>query len=116
LTDVVGLYLNPPAQAIVLCVDEKSQIQAWDRTPPGLPRKKGGCGTMTHDYKRDGTTTLLAALEVAEDKVVGECYQRHRQQEFLRFLRRFDQEFPGPVPLHLVMDNYGTHQKPEVQS
>jgi transposase len=116
LTDVVGLYLNPPQQAIVLCVDEKSQIQALDRTQPGLPMKKGRCGTMTHDYKRNGTTTLFAALEVAQGKVVGDCYQRHRHQEFLRFLRRLDQQFPGPVPLHLVMDNYGTHNKPEVQS
>jgi hypothetical protein len=114
LTDVVGLYLNPPEQAIVLCVDEKSQIQALDRTQPGLPMKKGRCGTLTHDYKRNGTTTLFAALEVAQ--VVGECYRRHRHQEFLRFLRRLDQEFPGPVPLHRVMDNYGTHKKPEVQS
>ena len=102
--------------SIVLCVDEKSQIQALDRTQPGLPMKKGRCGTMTHDYKRNGTTTLFAALEVAQGKVVGECYQRHRHQEFLRFLRRIDQEFPGPVPLHLVMDNYGTHKKAEVRS
>jgi transposase len=116
LTDVVGLYLNPPEQAIVLCVDEKSQIQALDRTQPGLPMKKGRCGTLTHDYKRNGTTTLFAALELAQGKVVGECYQRHRHQEFLKFLRRLDEEFPGPVPLHLVMDNYGTHTKPEVHS
>jgi transposase len=116
LTDVVGLYLNPPEQAIVLCVDEKSQIQALDRTQPGLPMKKGRCGTMTHDYKRNGTTTLFAALELAQGKVVGECYQRHRHQEFLKFLRRLDQEFPAAVPLHLVMDNYGTHKKPEVQA
>jgi transposase len=88
LTDVVGLYLNPPEKAIVLCVDEKSQIQALDRTQPGLPMKKGRCGTMTHDYKRNGTTTLFAALELAQGKVVGECYQRHRHQEFLKFLRR----------------------------
>ena len=116
LTDVVGLYLNPPEQAIVLCVDEKSQIQALDRTQPGLPMKKGRCGTMTHDYKRNGTTTLFAALELAQGKVVGECYQRHRHQEFLKFLRRVDKEFPGTVPLHLVMDNYGTHSKPEVRA
>lgn len=115
LTDVVGLYLNPPEQAIVLCVDEKSQIQALDRTQPGLPMKKGRCGTMTHDYKRNGTTTLFAALEMAQGKVVGECYQRHRHQEFLKFLRRLNEEFPGPVPLHLVMDNYGTHKKEEVR-
>ena len=116
LTDVVGLYLNPPEQAMVLCVDEKSQIQALDRTQPGLPMKKGRCGTLTHDYKRNGTTTLFAALELAQGKVVGQCYQRHRHQEFLNFLRRLDEEFPGPVPLHLVMDNYGTHNKQEVRT
>jgi transposase len=110
LTDVVGLYLNPPQQAIMLCVDEKSQIQALDRTQPGLPIKKGRCGTMTHDYKRNGTTTLFAALDVLSGRVIGDCYQRHRHQEFLRFLRRLDREFPGKVPLHLVMDNYGTHK------
>ena len=116
LTDVVGLYLNPPQQAIVLCVDEKSQIQALDRTQPGLPIKKGRCGTMTHDYKRNGTTTLFAALEVLQGRVVGECFERHRHQELLRFLRRLDQEFPGEIPLHLVMDNYGTHKHPRVQT
>ena len=116
LTEVVGLYLNPPEKAIVLCVDEKSQIQALDRTQPGLPMKKGRCGTMTHDYKRNGTTTLFAALELAQGKVVGECYQRHRHQEFLKFLRRLNEEFPGPVALHLVMDNYGTHNQPEVRA
>ena len=115
LTDVVGLYLNPPQQAMVICVDEKSQIQALDRTQPGLPLKKGRCGTLTHDYKRHGTTTLFAALEVLKGRVVGQCFERHRHQEFLRFLRRLDQEFPGPVPLHLVMDNYGTHQHPKVR-
>ena len=115
LTDVVGLYLNPPDQAIVLCVDEKSQIQALDRTQPGLPLKKGRCGTMTHDYKRHGTTTLFAALDVLQGKVIGDCYKRHRHQEFLQFLRRIDREFPGHTPLHLVMDNYGTHGTPEVK-
>jgi hypothetical protein len=90
MTDVVGLYLNPPQQAIVLCVDEKSQIQALDRTQPGLPLKKGRCGTMTHDYKRNGTTTLFAALETLQGKVIGQCYQRRRHQEFLRFLRTLD--------------------------
>jgi transposase len=114
LTDVVGLYLTPPAKALVLCVDEKSQIQALDRTQPGLPIKKGRCGTLTHDYKRNGTTTLFAALEVAQGKVVGQCYARHRHQEFLKFLNRLDQEFPGEVKLHLVMDNYGTHKHPRV--
>ncbi len=116
LTDVVGLYLNPPQQAIVLCVDEKSQIQALNRTQPGLPLKKGRCGTLTHDYKRHGTTTLFAALEVAQGQVVGQCQQRHRNQEFLKFLRTLDQEFPGKVPLHLVMDNYGTHKHPKVRA
>ena len=115
LTDVVGLYLNPPQKAMVLCVDEKSQIQALDRTQPGLPLKKGRCGTMTHDYKRNGTTTLFAALSVLDGKVVGQCVPRHRHQEFLKFLRRLDREFPEPVTLHLVMDNYGTHKTPEVQ-
>jgi len=116
LTDVVGLYLNPPQQAMVICVDEKSQIQALDRTQPGLPLKKGRCGTLTHDYKRNGTTTLFAALEVLEGRVIGQCFERHRHQEFLQFLRRLDQEFLGPVPLHLVMDNYGTHQHPKVRA
>jgi transposase len=115
LTDVVGLYLNPPEKALVLCVDEKSQIQALDRTQPGLPLKRGRCGTMTHDYKRNGVTTLFAALEVAQGKVIGQCFARHRNQEFLRFLRRLDQEFPGDTQLHLVMDNYGTHKHPNVQ-
>ena len=114
LEDIVGLYLNPPEHAIVLCADEKSQIQALDRTQPGLPLKKGRCGTMTHDYKRNGTTTLFAAIELLEGKVIGQCYQRHRHQEFLRFLRRLDQEFPANLGLHLVIDNYGTHRHPAV--
>ncbi len=116
LTDVIGLYLNPPEHALVLCVDEKSQIQALDRTQPGLPLKKGRCGTMTHDYKRNGTTTLFAALELLEGKVIGQCYQRHRHQEFLRFLRRLDGEFPANLSLHLVIDNYGTHSHPAVKA
>ncbi len=116
LTDVAGLYLNPPQQAIVLCVDEKSQIQALDRTQPGLPLKKGRCGTMTHDDKRNGTTTLFAALELLQGRVIGQCYARHRHQEWLKFLRRLDEEFPGEVPLHLVMDNYGTHHTPQVRA
>jgi len=117
LTDVVGLYyLNPPQQAMVICVDEKSQIQELDRTQPGLPLKKGRCGTLTHDYKRNGTTSLFAALEVLQGRVIGQCFERHRHQEFLRFLRQLDQEFPGPVPLHLVMDNYGTHQHSKVRA
>lgn len=116
LTDVVGLYLNPPQKAIVLCVDEKSQIQALNRTQPGLPMKKGRCGTMTHDYQRKGTTSLFAALDILEGKVIGDCYRRHRHQEFLKFLRRIHCEFPGARPLHLVMDNYGTHSTPEVKA
>jgi len=116
LTDVVGLYLNPPQRAVVLCVDEKSQIQALDRTQPGLPLKKGRCGTMTHDYKRNGTTTLFAALNLLDGKVIGQCSSRHRHQEFLKFLRRLDREFPGDQELHLVVDNYGTHKTPEVQT
>jgi transposase len=116
LTDVVGLYLNPPDKAVVLCVDEKTQIQALDRTQPGLPLKKGRCGTMTHDYKRNGTTTLFAALNVLEGKVLGDCQKRHRHQEFLRFLRRIVREFPGKTALHLVIDNYGTHGTPEVKA
>lgn len=114
LTDVVGLYLNPPTKALVLCVDEKSQIQALDRTQPGLPLKRGRCGTMTHDYKRNGTTTLFAALEVAEGKVVGQCYARHRHQEFVKFLQHLDEEFPPGLKLHVIMDNYGTHKHPRV--
>jgi transposase len=116
LTDVVGLYLNPPDKAIVLCVDEKSQIQALQRTQPGLPMKKGRCGTMTHDYKRHGTTTLFAALNVLDGRVIGECMAKHRHQEVLRFLRRLDREFPGKTPLHLIMDNYGTHNQPKVKA
>ena len=116
LTDVIGLYLNPPEHALVLCVDEKSQIQALDRTQPGLPLKKGRCGTMTHDYKRNGTTTLFAALELLEGKVIGQCYQRHRHQEFLRFLGHLDREFPATRSLHLVIDNYGTHRHPAVKA
>lgn len=115
LTDVVGLYLNPPDKAVVLCVDEKSQIQALDRTAPGLPLKKGRCGTMTHDYKRHGTTTLFAALHMLEGKVIGECMPRHRHQEFLKFLRRLDREFPKELALHLIVDNYGTHKHENVR-
>jgi transposase len=116
LTDVVGLYLNTPDRAIVLCVDEKSQIQALDRTQPGLPMKKGRCGTMTHDYKRNGTTTLFAALEVLTGKVVGQCHPRHRHQEFIRFLKKIDGAFPGTMELHLVLDNYGTHKTDQVRA
>ena len=114
LTDVVGLYLHPPDKAIVLCVDEKSQIQALDRTQPGLPLKKGRCGTMTHDDKRHGTTTLFAALHVLEGTVIGQCLPRHTNHEFLRFVRRLDREFPRDRALHLILDNYGTHTHPNV--
>src|SRR5437773_8103454 len=114
LTDVVGLYLNPPERAIVLCVDEKSQIQALQRTQPGLPLKKGRCGTLTHDYTRHGTTTLFAALDVLEGKVIGQCLPRHRHQEFLKFLRTLDREFPAELQLHLIVDNYQTHKHANV--
>lgn len=116
LTDVVGLYLNPPDKAMILCVDEKSQIQALNRTQPGLPLKKGRCGTMTHDYKRNGTTTLFAALDLLQGKVIGDFHKRHRHQEFLKFLRRIDREFSGRQTLHLVMDNYGTHGHADVKA
>ena len=115
LTDVVGIYLNPPEKAVVLCVDEKSQIQALDRSQPGLPMKKGRCGTMTHDYKRNGTTCLFAALNVAEGKVIGTCYPRHRNEEFLRFLRKINRETSKELDLHLILDNYGTHNHPNVK-
>jgi transposase len=115
LTDVVGLNLNPPDKALVLCVDEKSQIQALDRTQPGLPMKKGRCGTMTHDYVRHGTTTLFAALDVLEGKVIGGCFERHRHEEFLKFLRQNDRQTPPGLALHLVVDNYGTHKHARVR-
>ena len=116
LTDVVGLYLNPPDKAIVLCVDEKSQIQALDRTQASLPMKRGRAGTLTHDYKRNGTTTLFAALDLLEGKVIGTCLPRHRHQEFLRFLRRLDRAFTRDLDLHLIVDNYGTHTHPKVKA
>jgi transposase len=116
LTDVVGLYHSPPDKAVVLCVDEKSQVQALDRTQPSLPMKKGRCGTMTHDYKRNGTTTLFAALNMLDGSVIGECLPRHRHQEFLKFLRRLDKEFPKSLDLHLIVDNYGTHTHPNVKA
>ncbi len=115
LEDVVGLYLHPPEHAVVLSVDEKSQIQALDRTQPGLPLKKGRCGTMTHDYKRPGTTTLFAALNVAEGSLISTCLPRHRHQEWLRFLRLIDQQIPQDKALHLIADNYATHTPPTVQ-
>jgi transposase len=116
LTDVVGLYLNPPERAMVFCVDEKSQIQALDRTQPGLPLKKGRCGTMTHDYKRNGTTTLFAALELAKGKLIGRCMDRHRHQEWIKFLKLIDTETPPKLDLHLIVDNYATHKHPKVKA
>lgn len=116
LVDVVGLYMDPPEKALVLCVDEKSQIQALDRTQKGLPMKKGRCGTMTHDYKRHGTTTLFAALNVLDGSVIGSCKERHRHQEFLSFLKQIDRKTPGELDLHLVLDNYATHQHPAVKT
>ena len=116
LTDVIGAYMTPPQNAVVLCVDEKSQIQALDRTQPGLPMKPGRCGTFTHDYKRYGTTTLFAALNVAEGRVIGECYPKHRHQEFLAFLKRLDGEFPPGLQLHIILDNYGTHGHSKVRA
>jgi transposase len=114
--DVVGLYLNPPERAIVLSVDEKSQIQALDRTQPGLPMKKGRAGTMTHDYKRHGTTTLFAALSVLDGKVVGQCQARHRHQEFLRFLNKINRQVLPNLDVHLIADNYATHKHPKVKA
>ncbi len=116
LTDVVGLYLNPPEKALVLCVDEKSQIQALDRTQPSLPMKRGRAGTMTHDYKRNGTTTLFAALNTLDGSVIGQCLPRHRHQEFLKFLRRLDRELPEELELHLILDNYRTHKHAKVDA
>jgi len=113
--DIVGLYLNPPDKALVFAVDEKSQIQALDRTQPGLPMKKGRCGTMTHDYKRNGTTTLFAALNMLDGTVIGECMSRHRHREFLRFLKTIDQRTPPHLDLHLIVDNYATHKTPAVK-
>lgn len=116
MLDVVGLYVDPPAHAIVLSVDEKSQIQALDRTQPGLPMKKGRCGTMTHDYKRHGTTTLFAALNVLDGRIIGRCMQRHRHQEFIRFLNAVEGELPAGKVVHVVLDNYATHKHPNVKA
>jgi transposase len=115
LVDVVGLYLNPPQRAVVLCMDEKSQVQALDRTQPSLPMKKGRAGTMTHDYKRNGTTTLFAAIDVLTGTVIGQCLPRHRHEEFLKFLRTIDREVPKHLAVHLILDNYATHNHPDVQ-
>jgi transposase len=115
LTDVVGLYLNPPENAIVLCMDEKSQVQALERSQPSLPMKKGRAGTMTHDYRRHGTTTLFAALNVLTGVVIGQCQPRHRHEEFLKFLRTIDRQVPKGLGVHLILDNYATHKHPNVQ-
>src|SRR5579863_5632707 len=114
LRDIVGLYVDPPDHAIVLAVDEKSQIQALDRTQPGLPMKRGRAGTMTHDYKRNGTTTLFAALNVLEGKVIGQCMKRHRHQEFIRFLNLIEAKVPKKKMVHVIVDNYATHKHPDV--
>lgn len=115
VVDVVGLYLDPPEKAIVLCLDEKSQIQALDRTQASLPMKPGRAGTMTHDYKRHGTTTLFAALDVLTGKVIGQCLPKHRHEEFLKFLKTIDTEVPDGLQVHLVLDNYSTHKHPNVK-
>jgi transposase len=115
LEDVVGLYLDCPEHALVLCCDEKSQVQALDRTQPGLPLKKGRAGTMTHDYVRHGTTTLFAALNVADGTLIGQCQERHRHQEWLKFLQLIDAQTPADRDLHLILDNYATHKHPKVQ-
>jgi len=116
LRDVVGLYVDPPAHAIVLSVDEKSQIQALDRTQPGLPMKKGRAGTMTHDYKRHGTTTLFAALNVLDGTVIGRNMQRHRHQEFMRFLNTIEAQVPVGKVVHVILDNYAAHKHPKVRA
>lgn len=115
LRDVVGLYVDPPERAVVFSFDEKSQIQALDRTQPGLPLKRGRCGTMTHDYKRHGTTTLFAALDVATGEVLHDCMPRHRHQEFLRFMRRVERSVDPELDIHVILDNYATHKHPKVQ-
>jgi transposase len=116
LVDVVGLYLNPPEKALVLSVDEKSQIQALDRTQRSLPIVPGRCGTMTHDYKRNGTTTLFAAIEMGHGEVIAACMPRHRHQEWIKFLRQIDRETPSELDLHLIADNYATHKHPKVKA
>ena len=116
LVDVVGLYMDPPENAIVLCMDEKSEIQALDRTQPSLPMRPGKAGTMTHDYKRNGTTTLFAALDVMSGRVIGECLPRHRNTEFLTFLKTVDREVPAGLQIHMVLDNYATHNHPKVRT
>jgi transposase len=115
LKDIVGLYVDPPDHAVVLAIDEKSQIQALDRTQPGLPIKKGRAGTMTHDYKRHGTTSLFAALDVLEGKVTGRCMAHHRHQEFIRFLDTIEAQVPKRKAIHAIVDNYATHKHPKVR-
>lgn len=114
--DVVGLYLNPPEHALVLCADEKTSVQALDRTQPGLPLRRGRLGTMTHDYKRHGTTTLFAALEITEGRIIATCMNRHRHQEWIKFLNLIDQRTPAGLALHLIVDNYSTHKHPRVKA
>ena len=116
LIDVVGLYLDPPDNAVVLCMDEKSSVQALDRTQPSLPMVRGRAQTMTHDYKRHGTTTLFAALNVLTGHVIGSCLPRHRHEEFLKFLRTIDQEVPKGLAVHMILDNYATHKHPNVKA
>ena len=115
LVDIVGLYVDPPAHAVVLSVDEKSQIQALDRTQPGLPMKRGRAGTMTHDYRRNGTTTLFAALNVLDGTVIGRNMARHRHQEFIRFLNALEREIPVGKTVHAILDNSASHKTPEVR-
>jgi transposase len=115
LRDIVGLYLNPPENALVLSADEKTSIQALDRTQPGLPIVKGRCGTMTHDYKRNGTTTLFAAIEVGQGEVIATCMKRHRHQEWIKFLKLVDEKTPEELDLHVIVDNYATHKHPKVK-
>lgn len=116
LRDVVGLYLNPPERALVLSADEKSQVQALNRTQPGLPMKRGRAGTMTHDYKRNGTTTLFAAMELAQGKIISTCMKRHRHQEWIKFLKLIDEKTPADLDLHVIADNYAAHKHPKVKS
>jgi transposase len=116
LEDIIGLYISPPEHAVVLSCDEKSQIQALDRTQPGLPLKRGRCGTMTHDYKRNGTTSLFAAMNVLDGTIISQCQPRHRHQEWLRFLKLIKAQVPSDMPIHLICDNYGTHKHPKVQA
>ena len=116
LLDVVGLYLNPPEKALVISADEKTSIQALDRTQPGLPIVPGRCGTMTHDYKRNGTTTLFAAIDMAEGKVIASCMSQHRHQEWIKFLNQINRETPSDLDIHLIVDNYATHKHPKVKA